>query len=297
MREFLQLFVFAARDGTFYGLFAIGIALLYRGTRAINFSVAQLAAFSLYAMWWLSTDHGLPVLVGLVGAVFVGVGLTLGFERVIVRRIPAGDRTTVTVASVGLLSLLIAVEAKFFSGDVRRIDPLLRGRGVTLFDVTLDPGSLLAAVLLFAAAFALTTVLRRTDFGLGVLAVAHDPDASRLMGIPARKVSVFLWGMGAAVSVVAGYLVLPTIGNLRLGIFAGLFTKALIGAVIGGLDRIWGAVAGAYTVAVLEAFVGHYVDLPSLPGTEWVAMLAAVLVVLWFRPRGLLAGAATRGAA
>lgn len=297
MREFLQIFVFAGVNGTFYALFAIGIALLYRGTRAVNFAVAQIAAFALYAFWWLSTDKGMPILVGLAGALVVGIGVTLVFEQIIVRRIPSADRTTVTVASVGLLSFLLAIEAKFFSGETRRIAAPLDMGGIDVVGVNVSANAILGFVLLMVTAFGLTTVLRQTDFGLGVLAVAQDRDASRLMGVPAVKVSMFLWGSGAAVAVLAGWLVLPNVGNLRVAVFAGLYTKALIGAVVGGLDRIWGAVAGAFAVALIEAAVLRYVSIASVPGIEWIAMLAAVLAVLLIRPTGLLSGLKIRGAA
>ncbi len=297
MREFLQIFVFAAVNGTFYALFAIGIALLYRGTRAVNFAVAQIAAFGLYAFWWLSTNKGMPILIGLAGALVFGVGVTLLFEQLIVRRIPGNDRTTVTVASVGLLSFLLAIEAKFFSGDTRRIAAPFESGGVEVVGVNVSANAILGFVLLMAVAFGLTTVLRKTDFGLGVLAVAQDRDASRLMGVPAVKVSMFLWGTGAAVAVLGGWLVLPNVGNLRLAVFAGLYTKSLIGAVIGGLDSIWGAVAGAFAVALIESATLRYISIASVPGVEWLVMLAAVLAVLLIRPTGLLSGIKIRGAA
>ena len=297
MRDILQILIFAAVDGTFYALFAVGIAVLFRGTRAINFAVAELGAFSLYAYWWLSTNKGLPMLVGLLGAIGVGLAITVGFDRLIIRRVPPADRTTITVASVGLLSLLLAVEARFFGAETRRIAPPIEGSGVTIVGVTINPSVFLAIGLLLAAAFGLTTLLRKTDFGLGVLAVAQDRDASRLMGVPAARVSLFLWGAGAILAVIAGFLVVPSIGNLRAGIFGGIYTKALIGAVVGGLDSIWGAVAGAYAVALIEKVVIRYVDVASLPGDEWVALLIAVLVVLTVKPTGLLAGIRIRGAA
>ena len=297
MRDIIQILVFAAVDGTFYALFAVGIAVLFRGTRAINFAVAELGAFSLYAYWWLSTNKGLPMLLGLLGAVLVGLAITVGFERLVVRRVPPSDRTTITVASVGLLSLLLAIEGKFFGAETRRIAPPIEGAGVTIAGVTVNPSTFLAIVLLLAVAFGLTTLLRKTDFGLGVLAVAQDRDASRLMGVPAARVSMFLWGVGAVLAVIAGFLVVPSIGNLRAGIFGGIFTKALIGAVVGGLDSIWGAVAGAYTVALIEKVVIRYVDVPPIPGDEWMALLVAVLLVLTVKPTGLLAGVRIRGAA
>lgn len=296
MREFLQLFVFAAVDGTFYALFAVGIAVLFRGTRAINFAVAEIGAFSLYAYWWLSTNKDMPMLFGLAGAIAVGIAITVAFDQLIIRRVPPADRVTVTVASVGLLSLLLAVESRYFGAESRRIAAPIEGSGVTIVGVTVNPSTILAMVLLFASAYGLTTLLRRTDFGLGVLAVAQDRDASRLMGVPARKVSLFLWGVGAVLAVVAGFLVAPSIGNLRVGIFGGIYTKALIGAVVGGLDRIWGAVAGAYAVAFVEKVVIRYFDIQSVPGDEWLALFAVVLLVLVLKPTGLVAAARTRGA-
>ncbi|HEX8386974.1 MAG TPA: DnaJ domain-containing protein, partial [Rubricoccaceae bacterium] len=91
-------------------------------------------------------------------------------------------------------------------------------------------------VLAVALGFGLQAVLRRTDFGLGILAAAQDPAAVRLVGVPLSRISLTIWGAGAALAAIAALLVEPTVGILYPGYASELYVVGLAAAVIGGLN-------------------------------------------------------------
>jgi branched-chain amino acid transport system permease protein len=171
------------------------------------------------------------------------------------------------------------------------------GLGVQLFGIYVSPTQLLAFVVVIAVALGLGVLLRRTDFGLGVLAAAQDADAARLMGVPVSRVSMFVWGVGTGLAALAALLVVPSVGVFTPGFASELYMKGIVAAVIGGLASPTGAIAGGYVLAVLESAVRRIFLRATLPGLELVVTLVVVLVVLLVRPTGLLATAKTRGAA
>lgn len=285
-------------SGVIYALFAVAISVLYRGTRSINFALGEVGTFSLFILWWLSTEQGLPLLFGLLGALVAGVGLTLAFERFVIRRLARSDRTTIAVATIGLLTLLLSVEGKIWGGSPRRIEALIGGRGIRILDVNVLPSMLLSFVAVGIAVAALTVVLRRTDFGLGVLAAAQDTDATRLVGVPVNRVSMFVWGLGAVLATIAAYLSTTALAGIVVpGQATELYVFGLIGAVIGGLDSIKGAVAGALAVGVAQRLVEVHITFIDLPNLTVLFLSITVIVTLLVRPTGLFAAVRTRGAA
>src|SRR5437868_1210535 len=85
---------------------------------------------------------------------------------------------------------------------------------------------------------ALATLLRRTDFGLGVLAAAQDSAAARLVGVPVNRVAAFVWGTGAALSTIGCLLIAPGLGAFSVGAVSRLFLFGLAAAVLGGLTSL-----------------------------------------------------------
>lgn len=173
----------------------------------------------------------------------------------------------------------------------------IHGLGVRVAGVNVSPTQLLSVVVVAAIALGLNQFLRRTDFGLGVLAAAQDADATRLVGVPLRRVTAFVWAAGGAVAAIAALFVAPTVGVLTPG-FASthLFVVALIAVVVGGLSSLPGAFIGGLALGVLKSGVLRVFADSTLPGKEYLVYLAICVVVLLFRPNGILGNARLRSA-
>ncbi len=292
-----QVLVIGAVNGTIYALFAVGVALVYRGARTINFAQGEMATVALFAAWWLVTDLGLPWLLGAAVAVVVAAALGAGFQWLVVRHLANADRVMVAVATIGLLSILLALEYQLFSASPRSLDGPIGGLGTGVFGVFVSPTQWISVAVVVLVAAGLGRILRRTDFGLGVLAAAQDSDAARLMGVPVNRVSLFVWGVGAGLAALAGLLVVPSIGAFAPGFATELFVKGIVAAVIGGLASPNGAIAGGYALGFVESGARRVFAASTVPGLELIVLFAVVLGALLIRPTGLLATARTRGAA
>ena len=281
-----QNLVLGVIEGGIYGLLAVGIVLVYRGSRVLNFAQGELGTVALVVAWWLTTDHHLPWIVGAGAGVLAATAVGLGFERLIVRPMADSSRISVAVATVGLLLFLLAFGFRVFGESPRTVRAPIAGLGLNVAGVIVSPTQLLSLVVTLAVGAGLALLLQRTDFGLGVLAAADDPTAVRLVGVKLSRVSAFTWGTGAAISALAALLIEPTIGNFVPGFASELFVFALAAALVGGLSSLPGAFLGGLLVGLLKVFVTAATITSSLPGIPILSVFALILVVLLVRPGG-----------
>ena len=283
--------------GTIYGLYALGLVLVFKGSGVLHFAHAEVGTLTLLVAHVLIVDHGLPYGVGAGAAILLAIAIGVAFERLAVWPLRSAPRVQVAVATLALLSLLITLELKVFGSHARLLDPPIQGDGIRILDVRVSPTQLLSVLLVAVIGGALALFLRRTDFGLSVVAAAQDPDAVRFLGIRLSRVSMFTWGLAAALSATAALLIQPTIGVISPGAYQSLFVKALAAALIGGLTSMSGAFVGGLLVGVAEAEIRHATVSSTLTGLPELAMFAALVLVLLLRPNGLLRRAATGAAA
>ena len=285
-----EVLVLGLISGGIYGLLAVGIVLVYRGSGALNFAQGEIGTLGLYVAAFLVTENDMPWMVGALAALVVAAAVGAGFERLVVRRMVDASRLSVAVATVGLLSFLIAVEFKVFTGSPRTLRGPIEGVGIQIFGVFVSPTQLLALLVTVAVGVGLAALLKRTDFGLGVLGAAQDPAAVRLVGVPLNRVSAFVWGAGAAISALAALLIEPTVGVFAPGFATDLFLRGLAAAIIGGLLSLPGAFVGGIVLGLLEALGGDLLADTGLPGAKTLTVFVVLLVVLLARPQGLLQG-------
>lgn len=275
-------------NGAIYGLIALGIVLVYKGSRVLNFAQGEIGTFALFVTWWFVTKQHWPwvagALVGIATAVFIG----LVFERLVVRRMVDASRLSVAVATIGLFLFLIAASAFAFSEAVVVLPPPITGLGPRIFDFYVSPTALLGLATVGVFGLGLTTFLRRTDFGLGVLAAAQDPSMVRLVGVRLSRVSAFTWGLAGALGAIAALLIEPIIGAFGPGFMTQFFLRGLAAALLGGLASLPGAFVGGIALGVIEALVVKGFFSTTFPGVSSVTVFVVIVIVLLFRPSGLL---------
>lgn len=275
-------------DGAIFGLLAVGIVLVYKGTRVLNFAQGEIGGFSLFIAWIVIDHFGMPWIVGALAAVAAGAGIGLVFERVVVRTMGEATRLAVTVATIGLLLLLIGIETRFWGAEPKQVPAPIDGIGPEILGFFVSPSRMLSVAMLAALGIGLALFLRSTDFGLGILAAAQDPAATRLVGVPLARVSAFTWVAASVVSVVAGLLIAPTVGAVSPGMMTTFFVRGLAAALIGGLTSLPGAFVGGLAVGVIYEVVGQWTVQSTLQGLNVVAIMAVIIVMLLVRPQGLL---------
>lgn len=309
--EPLRVLVIGVERGAVYSLVALGLVLVYRATRVFNFAQGELGTVPALLAWFLVAGGSLsataePVRGRLVwaslAALVAGVVLAVLVNLLVIQPLARATEVTRLVATVGVALLLVAAELIVFEARGRRFPRFLEGapclesrggecvRELSLGGIVVSWHALIVLGVLAGTA-ALLVVFFRTPTGVALLATAEEPFAAELQGISVRAMSLLVWAAAGALGAVAGILGAGVFESVTPGLITNLFLiPAFVGAVLGGITSMTGAVVGGLLLGVAVALLNE-ANLAyglNIPGAPQIATFGVLLLVLLVRPRGLL---------
>jgi len=285
MDLFINAVLSGIAEGASFGLVALGIVMVYKATRVLNFAQAEIGTLSIYLAWEL-TQVGVPILIAAV-VVLVAAAMMGGATELLLRPLAGAQRLTITVVTLGIATALGAAQIVLFGPDPHVLPALLDGTAIRLGLIDFTWMRLLALILTGGLGVGLFLFFKRTLFGLGVLAAAQDQTALKLMGLPFNSVSMFVWASGAVLTAMAGIVLAPVIGNFTpFFITTSVFIPALAAALVGGLTSLPGAFVGGLVVGIAQNIAKSYAL--QIPGSEFMVVFALITIVLLVRPQGLM---------
>jgi branched-chain amino acid transport system permease protein len=268
--------------GAVYALIALGLTLIYGVLHIINFAHGAALMLALYGVYWLKESLGIDPYLAfplVVPAMFL---LGYGLQRGIINRASHGKDENILLVTLGLSIVMENLALLFFKSDTRTIDT-----AYTLTTWSIGPAMIaLPKLVAFVGALVVSALLlllvRGTDLGRAIRAVAREKQGARLMGIDVEHVYAMCFGIGlaclgaAACFLLPAYYVNPQVGN-------GFVLVAFTIVVLGGMGSFAGALLGGLLIGVVE----------SLGGLFWGESLGQIgiflifIVVLLLRPQGL----------
>jgi branched-chain amino acid transport system permease protein len=275
--------------GAIYALMAVGIGLVFGVLRLVNFAYGQLVMAGAYTLAFTS---GWPVGLSVLACFAVVVALSLTMDRVVFRPLRDASPAVMLVTTFAIAFLLQAVALIVDLRDnqlgevAASVAPL--NRAITIGGVEVRKITIVAVLVAAVTLGLLALLLARTTIGLHTRAAASDFRTARLLGVRANRVigfAVFLSGLLAATVAVMLTVQFPLVSPdfaLRDTIVV------LVGVVVGGIDRLWTATLGGFTIGFVSGVINGVlptdktVYLPS-------AVFALVILVLLLRPAGLFA--------
>jgi ABC-type branched-subunit amino acid transport system permease subunit len=282
VKIFLQFTVSGVAAGSLYAIVALGLVLLYRGTRVVNFAHAGFGAIGAYTFWNLYPDH-VPMLIALAAAIAAGAAAGIVTERLVARPLAAAPILTLAVATLAVDEIIRFTLTKLCSPNPRTVPPLWTKPTLNIGGVVLPAHRLLILLVSFGVSLLLAAFLRRSLFGVAVRAAAEDLTAVRLRGVSGTKVTMFTWGLSAALSAVAGILVAPLLG-LSPYFMNLVLIRAFAAALLGGFTSLGGSLVGGLVVGIMESHIQRYT---TVPGAVEAGVFIVVVAVLLIRPHGL----------
>lgn len=285
MDRFLQYSLAGLSAGSLYALVALGLVLIHRAARVLNFAHGDLAMLGTYVAFSL-VQAGAPFWVALPLALLAGAVVAVAFHFGALE--PAQRKGATGLAQVILtlgLSLVVQGLSLFKWGAEPESFPfpLSDSKVWKLGPVYLSE---LAAGTLAAAAVAgglLWALTQKTRLGLAMRACSENLPAAQTLGIPTRAVLAFSWATAAGLAVLAGLFLAPVLLLDPFFMLDPLF-KGLAAAVLGGLESLPGAIVGGLVLGVAESLFGGYVAIEF----KTALAFALIVAVLLARPEGLL---------
>ncbi len=281
----LQLIFAGISVGAVYALIAVGLSLTFLATRVINFGQGSLLMLAAMVMAALLAS-GMGIVPAALSALGLAAILMVGVEAVAVRPLAqrAGSMGWV-VSTLGMGILLQGFAAKFFGSQAVAFPSVLFSSEdfITLLGVRLSLQYLAVLALSVVLVLLLELILRRTQWGRAVRAVAHDPELASLMAVPVRRVVLVCFALSGVLAGVAGLLVAQITGTVDPAFGFNLMVLGFVAAVVGGIGNTFGALVGGIAIGVIEKLVGGYISTAAEHGIAF-AVLMAILAV---RPQGL----------
>ncbi|HMQ54911.1 MAG TPA: branched-chain amino acid ABC transporter permease [Anaerolineae bacterium] len=284
----VQQLINALSLGSIYALLALGLAMVFSVLGMLNFAFGELVTITGYVMFWLVAAQISFVTAAVAGIIFATVASML-VEQVAFRPLRRAPFVTLLFSSFAVAVIIQNLIRQLISprpqgvpvpgifDEVWRIGTFQIG---VLPMITLGVG--LVALSLLAA------FLQRTWWGLAIRAAALDFEVARLMGIRANRVIALAFAISGFLAGVAGVLWVARRGTVTPDMGFVPILKAFIAVVIGGLGNLWGAVLGGFVLAFLEIALDVILPVSYRPFTEAFSLIA-VVVILYFRPQGLIA--------
>jgi branched-chain amino acid transport system permease protein len=282
----MSYFILGIEVGFIYALVSLGIVLIYRTTRVLNFAHGDFATLGTFIALSLIGDK-IPnpsqfILYGLIGSLISSVLAFLIYFFILYE----GQRRGVsplglTIITIAISFLIQTVEIAIWGPDPKALNSPFTGETQILdfkmrksFILTSSTSLILMAILYF--------VVMHTKVGIFMRAISQNLDMARVLGIKTRWIIGFTWAISTFTAGIAGFLIAPLYFVDQFFMFDP-FLRAFIGAVIGGLDSPPGAIVGSLIVGITETLFGGYVSIKYK--TAFVFLVGLIFLAL--RPEGI----------
>lgn len=267
--------------GGYYLLIALGLSLIFSLGGVVNLAHGAFYALGAYLAVALTGYIGFggaailsPLLVGLLGVLF---------ERFLLRRFYSADPILSLLLTFGLAMVAEQLLRMIWGASPlpASIPPMFKGQFV-IGEFLYSRYRLLMLLVVFVALAGIWFLLNKTSFGRVVRAGVQRPDMVAVLGIRLQPYMTTVVVLGVGLAALAGVLFAP-ISGVHPAMGTEIMTAAFVVVVIGGLGSFWGVVLAALLVGVVRGITIHF-----YPAVGEASMYLLMLLVLMFRPRGLL---------
>lgn len=269
--------------GLITSLIAMGIVLVYRSSRVINFAVGAigLPATALFAV--MVGVHGWPYWPSLAIALLLGTLTGVLVELAVIRRLFKSPRVIVLVATIGVAQLCEAITLalpEYRTGSLQTQFPLpFEGDWKPFLDIEVSASQLLVLIVVPVVTFGLWWLLGHTAFGDSVRAAASNADLARMTGINPKNVSTGVWAIAGLLGTLAILLTATDQGSTDLvHIGPDTLLRGLVAALIGGMVSFPRAMFGAVAIGVLDRVL--FFNYTSETGLVQFVLFIVVLVLV-----------------
>ncbi len=286
LTDILQLLVFGVVTGSILALGAIGVSLVFSILRFAHFAHGDLMTVGAYGALIGVATLGISPILAIPGAIVLAVATALVIERLLYRPLRASTPIILLISSFGV-ALILRSLVQLIAGPSTEVYVTGIQMPVRFGDIRIRPDHFWIVGGTLAIIVGLHLFLTRTRAGKALRAMADNMDLARLSGIPAERMVMLAWVIAASLAAVAGVFLgmdtrlQPVMGwNVLLPVFAA--------AIVGGIGRPYGAIAGGFLVGIAMELSTLVID----PGYKQSVAFALLVLTLVVRPTGIFRGVA-----
>ena len=270
-------------SGAIYALIALGFCVVNNTMGIVNFVQVDFVSLGGMLMFSALFGAGLPMVPGVLFAVTGVAVVAMIVERFGLRPARSDNHLVLIFLTVGLSIILRGIIKLIWGKNRMAVPPLTPDTPVFILGASVLPQALWIMVLTVVVIALLTFFFYKTSLGLSMRAVASNPAAAAIVGIPAGRVRLTSYAIAGGLGGLAGVLVTPiTTLSYDVGVLLGL--KGFAAAILGGFGSFPGAIFGGLALGLLESLSAGYLS----SAYKDVVAFVVLLLVLFVRPKGLL---------
>jgi branched-chain amino acid transport system permease protein len=279
----LNVVIAGLLTGLVYGLMALGLSVIFGVVRVVNFAHGEMMTIAMYAAVVLFAAYRLDPLLAVlpVAVAFFVFGYALQATLInpfITRPEHSQFMLLVAVALIMVNGLLMV-----FGPDARNVQVDYQLESFALGPLLFDKARVLAAATAVATSAALFAFFRLTLLGKAIRACADNHLGAQVVGLNVKRLYALTFGVGSACVAVAGCLMILLV-DVTPVLGPAYTLLAFVIVIVGGLGSMPGALLGGVLIGVSEALAGLFIA----PSAKSMFSFALLILVLLFRPQGLL---------
>jgi branched-chain amino acid transport system permease protein len=268
--------------GAIYALIALGLTLIYGVLHIINFAHGALLTAAMFAAFFAYHWLGLDPYIAAIGLTPIFFCLGYALQRFIIGPAAHGEDRNILLVTLGLAVVIENALLYGFRADTRTINLPYAFNVIEIGPAFLAVPRVIAFVVVIVVALALWLIMRWTDTGKAIRAVAKEKLGAELSGIDVAHIYAVTFGLGTACLAIAACLLIPTYYvNPSAGNAFVLIAFTIV--VLGGMGSVTGALVGGLFVGVVESLSGLYLG----ESLGQIGIFVMFILVLLFRPNGL----------
>lgn len=284
MTELLQLVVFGLVLGGIIALGAIGVSLIFGILRFANFAHGDMMTVGAYLALVVVGPLALPMYVAFPLALAGTAVVVVAIDQVLFRRLRRTAPVILLISSFGVALILRSVIQLIWGPD-----NIVYSSAIQLpwrfAGLRIRPDHVTILLSTIALVVLLHLFLQRTRMGKAMRAMSDDPDLARITGINTERVVIWTWIIGGGLAAAAGiFLGMDTRLNPLLG--WNLLLPVFAAALLGGIGRPYGAIAGGFIIGIATEVSTMYMEPVYKPAVAF----ALIVILLIIRPTGLMRG-------
>ena len=280
---YLNVTVSGLLTGLVYGLMALGLSVIFGVVRVVNFAHGEMMTVAMYLAIVAFNAFGLDPLimvVPLAGALFaLGYALQAGIINPFINRPEHSQFILLVAVALIIVNLLLIV----FGPDARNVQASYSFDSFALGALIVDATKVYAAGMSVLIAAALFAFFRFSPLGKAIRACADNYTGALVVGLDIKRLYALTFGIGAACVGAAGAMLVLLI-DVTPALGPAYTLLAFVIVITGGLGSMPGALLGGVLIGLTEALAG----LLFTPSAKSMFSFGLLVLVLLFRPQGLL---------
>jgi branched-chain amino acid transport system permease protein len=282
---FFQYLINGVALGSLYALIAIGFTIIYGVIRLINIAHGEFFMVAAFITMWGVLQYHLPWYISFV----IGSAITILLGLVVDRLAYRPLREMKTSSFIGAISVSFLLQNAFVVLFTSRAKPFPHPK---LFDEVIHLGEVVLPVVNIVIVIGsailfiiLSFVVLKTNTGRAMRAVSKDLEAAQLMGVNPNRIIAFAFILSTSFAAAGAFLYcskFPYVDPFT-GVIPSL--KGFIGAVVGGIGSVPGAMLGGFLLGLGEIMLVGF--LPTLTPFRDIFAYSILILFLLFRPGGI----------